>query len=87
MENYFKSTNDWIQKTHENTRNEAEYKAKLLNNEDTSSFNVRKSRVKNTLLPLHNVQKYDETIYNFIIETTQTIAKLNERILELENKN
>jgi hypothetical protein len=87
MENYFKSTNDWIQKTHENMRNEAEYKKKRANNENVSSFNVKLSRPTGMLVPIHSIRKYDETMYNFIIETTQTIAKLNERILELENKN
>ncbi len=87
MDNYFKSTNDWIQKTHENMRNEAEYRKKKLNKEDTSSFNVKRRRVSTIVVPIHQIRTYDETIYNFIIETTQTIAKLNERILELENKN
>ena len=87
MENYFKSTNDWIQKTHENMRHEAEYKKKIMNKEDISSFNVKRRRVSTTVVPIHQIRTYDETMYNFIIETTQTIAKLNERILELENKN
>lgn len=82
----FKSTNDWIQKTHENMRNEAEYSRKILNKEDTSRFDVRKSRATRTLVPIHSIRKYDETMYNFIIETTQTISKLNARILELEEK-
>ena len=68
-------------------RHEAEYRKKIMNKEDTSSFNVKRNRVSRTLVPIHQIRTYDETMYNFIIETTQTIAKLNERILELENKN
>lgn len=82
----FKNTNEWIQKTNENKENEKAYYAKLKNNEDTSMFNVKTSRTSKTVIPIHNVQKYDDTLYNFIIETTQTISKLNERILELEKK-
>ena len=87
MENNFKNTNDWIQKTHENWRNEQEYNTKLNNNEDTSMFNInKKPRSQTTLLPIHSIPQYDATLYRFIIETTQTISKLNERILELEKK-
>ena len=49
-------------------------------------FNVRKNRTSKTVVPIHNVEKYDDTLYNFILETTQTIEKLNERIAELEKK-
>ena len=82
----FSSTNDWIKKTHENMCNEAEYIKKNDNQEDTSSFNVKRSRATKTLIPIHNIPKYDAILHNFIIETTQTIFKLNERIAELEEK-
>lgn len=88
MDNNFKSTNEWIQKTHENWHNKQNYNQKLSNNEDTSMFNVtKKPRGKTELVPLHSISQYDKTIYNFIIETTQTISKLNDRILELEKRN
>jgi len=86
METHFKNTNEWIQKTNENKENERTYYAKLKNNEDISMFNVRKNRTSKTVVPIHNVEKYDDTLYNFILETTQTIEKLNERIAELEKK-
>jgi hypothetical protein len=82
----FESTNNWIKKTHENMCNEEKYLKKIENNEDTSSFNVKQSRATKSLIPIHNIPKYDATLHNFIIETTQTIYKLNERIAELEEK-
>ena len=86
MDTHFKNTNEWIQKTNENKQNERAYYAKLKNNDDSSMFNVRKNRTSKTVVPIHNVEKYDDTLYNFILETTQTIEKLNERIAELEKK-
>ena len=82
----FESTNNWIKKTHENMCNEEKYLKKIENNEDTSSFNVKKIRATKSLIPINNIPKYDDTLHNFIIETTQTIYKLNERIAELEKK-
>ena len=46
----------------------------------------KKPRSQTTLIPIHSIPQYDATLYRFIIETTQTISKLNERILELEKK-
>ena len=82
----FKNTNDWIKKTHENMCHEKEYRKKIENKEDTSSFNVRQCRIPKMLIPIYDIPKYDATIHNFIIETTQTIFKLNEKIAELEEK-
>ena len=87
MDTHFKNTSEWIKKTEENKLHEQEYRRKIANNEDVSMFNiVKKPRTANLLVPIHNIKKYDDTLYNFILETTQTIEKLNERIAELEKK-
>lgn len=82
----FENTNNWIKKTHENMCHEKEYRKKIENKEDTSSFNVRRNRTSKNLIPIHDIPKYDATIHNFIIETTQTIFELNTKIVELEEK-
>jgi len=86
MDTQFKKTLEWIKKTHENKRYEQEYYKKLKNKEDVSMFQMEQKRGWKSLLPKHQIVKYDDTLYQFIIETTQTIEKLNERIAELEKK-
>ena len=80
-------TSEWIRKTNENKAIEALYESKLANKESVAEFNViERPRTKNTLVPRHNVDKQDETMYNFIIETTAMFKKLTEKIIELEDK-
>jgi len=87
MDTHFKNTSEWIQKTQENKLHEQEYYKRLSNNEDVSMFNViKKPRTAKMLVPIHHIPQYDATLYKFILETTQTIEKLNERIAELEKK-
>ena len=86
MDTYFKKTFEWIEKTGENKLTEHEYRRKIANKEDVSMYQVKRNRTKKTVLPLHDIPKYDDTMYQFILETTQTIEKLNERIAELEKK-
>ena len=86
MDTHFKNTSEWIQKTQENKLHEQEYYEKLANKEDVSMFKTKRNRTSTTLYPKHNIMKYDDTLYQFIMETTQTIEKLNERIIELEKK-
>jgi len=83
----FKHTDEWIHKTHENMDEEKAYKTALANNESTESFNIEKrARTSNKLILTHNIPKYDETLFRFINETSQTISQLHNRILELETK-
>ena len=87
MDTHFKNTTEWIQKTQENKLHEQEYYKRLSNNEDVSMFKVNKRpRSAAVLVPIHSISQYDATLYKFILETTQTIQKLNERIAELEKK-
>ena len=83
---YLKKTNEWIDKTQENIAHEQEYKRKLVNNELTSMFTVRKGRTGTRLTPKHNINTYDETLCNFIYETSMMCTNLNKRITELEDK-
>ena len=86
MDNHLKNTSEWIRKMQENKLHEQEYRRKLVNKEDVSMFQTRRNRTSTTLLPKHDIMKYEETLFDFIIETTQTIKQLNKRILELEKK-
>ena len=86
MDTHFKNTSEWIKKTEENKLHEQEYRRKITNNEDVSMFQTQRSRTSTILHPKHKVAKLDDTLHQFIIETTQTIEKLNERIAELEKK-
>ena len=86
MDNHLKNTSEWIRKMQENKLHEQEYRRKLVNKEDVSMFQTRRNRTSTTLLPKHDIMKCEETLCDFIIETTQTIKQLNERILELEKK-
>ena len=84
----FQHTDEWIRKTRENMDEESAYKTALANNESTDSFKViTRGRYKSKrLVHKHNVPQYDETLFNFINETTQTISQLHNRISELETK-
>lgn len=83
----FQHTDEWIRKTRENMDEEGAYKTALANNESTESFNIeKKPRSGNKLILKHNIPKYDETLFRFINETSQTISQLHNRILELETK-
>ena len=86
MDPHFKNTSEWLRKTQENKLHEEEYYKRLSNNEDVSMFKTQRNRTRNTLLPKHHILKCDDTLYQFIVETTQTIEKLNERVAELEKK-
>jgi hypothetical protein len=84
----FKITSEWLRQTDENMNEERAYKTALANNESTDSFKViTRGRYKSKrLVHKHNVPQYDETLFNFINETTQTISQLHNRISELETK-
>lgn len=84
----FQHTDEWIRKTRENMDEECAYKTALANNESTDSFKVTTTgRYKSKrLVHRHNVPQYDETLFNFINETTQTISLLKNRVSELEAK-
>jgi hypothetical protein len=84
MDNHFKNTSEWLRKTQENKLHEQEYYRRLSNKEDVSMFKTQRNRTRTVLFPKHNILRCDDTLYQFIVETTQTIEKLNERIAELE---
>jgi hypothetical protein len=96
--NNLKKTNEWIRKTNENMDEERAYTAKVANGENTDDFNITKTRnrwgkYKQNLVVSHDIEKYDQTIYDFITETSKTfellnnkIALLEEQIVELKNK-
>jgi hypothetical protein len=84
---YLNNTKNWIIKTHENIDEEKEYKTKRANNEDISMFKTRSNRCsRGILVPKHNIVQYDQTMYNFINETSAMYDHLNNRIIELEEK-
>lgn len=83
----FKQTNEWIRKTRENKTEEQLYATKLANKESTAMFNViKRPRTRNTLITSHNIDKYDQTMYTFITETSEMFNVLKNRIVELEEK-
>ena len=50
-------------------------------------FETRKSRFcTKILVPKHNIMVCDQTMYNFIYETSTMCDNLNNRIIELEEK-
>ena len=50
-------------------------------------FNVeRRARTGVRLVPIHKVSNYDDTLYEFIKESSAMCTKLTERVMELENK-
>ena len=83
---YLEKTNEWIDQTQENVDHEQEYKRKLANNESTSMFKVKTSRTGKRLVPKHKINTYDETLHNFIHESSIMCTNLNKRITELEDK-
>jgi len=83
----FKKTSEWIRQTHENMNEERAYRTALANNESLGFFKIEKrARTSNKLVLKHDIPKYDNTLYNFISETSLTITNLNNRIIELEHK-
>jgi hypothetical protein len=83
----FKITSEWLRQTQENMNEERAYKTALANNESTDFFKIKKrARTSDKLVLKHDIPQYDNTLYNFISETSLTITNLNNRILELEQK-
>jgi hypothetical protein len=83
----FKQTNEWIRKTCENKTEEQLYVTKLANKESTSMFNViKRPRCGKQLIPSHTIDKYDQTMFTFITETSEMFNVLKNRIVELEEK-
>ena len=89
--NGLEKTNEWIRKTNENMDEEKAYDTKVTNGESTNDFNITTTRNrwgnhKQSLIARHDVKKYDETMYNFITETSKMFDLLNNKIALLEEQ-
>jgi hypothetical protein len=83
----FEKTNEWIRQTNENKAEEQAYATKIANGESTDMFNViKRARTGRKLITRHNIDKQDQTMYDFITETTEMFNFLKNRIVELEEK-
>lgn len=79
-------TNKWINLTKENEAEKQAYATAIANGKNTSMFKVTKRRHGTTLNPRHNIEKYDQTMSDFIKETSEMFDILNNKIVALEEQ-
>ncbi len=79
-------TNKWINLTKENEAEQQAYTTAIAKGESTSMFKTTKRRHGQTLNPRHNIHKYDQTMCDFIKETSEIVEMLNNKIANLEEQ-